>query len=307
MSIGADPDADGPEVAPVMVAIYDGDGLVVKECERASSAALPDDPEASCRAATHSNQSYWAVAITDYNDRKQPVRAIDPDGKISQTFYDKAGRAIVTIDAAGRKTRNVYDQAGRMHKVIAAWAGNTNGTGATLECDVMRAATAADSTKLQQCYQEYTYTQNNQIETVKDAGGNLTRYEYDAHDRLYRVYFPTKTGNLGQHNPDDYEQYSYDANGNMISKRVRDTGLGVITYQYDARNQLTERVVPGSGRQLGDDQEIYQYTYDLMGRETSSFHDYVTQKKTYDKAGRMTIMDVILDGATSSSMKTRYA
>lgn len=43
----------------------------------------------------------------------------------------------MTIDGAGRKTRTVYDSLHRVEKVIKAWAGATNGTGATVDCGVM--------------------------------------------------------------------------------------------------------------------------------------------------------------------------
>lgn len=53
---------------------------------------------------------------------------------MSYTYYD----------GEGRKTRAVYDVLHRPVKEIRAWAGNIDGTGATLDCNAMRIATASD-------------------------------------------------------------------------------------------------------------------------------------------------------------------
>ena len=60
-----------------------------------------------------------------------------------------------------RITRTVYDAAGQVLKVQKAYG-----------------------TALAQDYATYTYTGNGQVQTVKDANGNLTTYEYDGFDRL---------------------------------------------------------------------------------------------------------------------------
>ncbi|MFM9587624.1 RHS repeat domain-containing protein, partial [Streptomyces caniscabiei] len=43
-------------------------------------------------------------------------------------------------------------------------------------------------------------------------------------------------------NTNDYEAYSYDANGNRTTLRKRDAS--VLTYQYDALNRASAKVVP---------------------------------------------------------------
>ena len=35
-----------------------------------------------------------------------------------------------------------------------------------------------------------TYTDNGQVETLTDAEGNMTTYEYDVHDRLVKTRMP---------------------------------------------------------------------------------------------------------------------
>lgn len=284
----ADPDGSGFGVSPVTVNIFDADGLLVKTCNRFSDAALPTDPEASCAAAGVFSQTYWAVTSYEYDAAGREIKMTDPLGYESLTYYDPAGRPIVIVDGAGRRTRTVYDAAGRVAKVIKAWAGNNDGTGATLDCSVMRATAEADPNSLQQCYQSYTYTPNGQIDTVTDAGGNVTKYEYDGHDRLFRTYFPSKT-TKGQWSANDYEEYLHDANGNITSKRTR-SGQ-VIAFHYDALNRLLGRRVPGAPTHAasftGGPTVSHEYAYDLAGRRTSAIHDGATLAYQYDAAGRL--------------------
>ena len=183
-------------------------------------------------------------------------------------------------------------------KIIRAWGGNLDGTGATLNCDAMRAATESwtgpeEDRPLQQCYQRYAYTVNGQIETVMDAGGNVTRYAYDGFDRLSATYFPDKE-QKGQWSASDYEEYSYDENSNMLTKRTRSGEI--ITYTYDDLNRLTVRHVPGA-----DGDENYTFDYDLVGRRTGATQGAMSQGWTYDVLGRLTTQ------TTNGVMPVSYA
>ena len=61
---------------------------------------------------------------------------------------------------------------------------------------------------------------------IKPATSFRSDYAYDPFMRLYRLYFPSAiTRNTA--NTSDYEEYGYDANGNIINK----TGVG--HYQYN--------------------------------------------------------------------------
>ena len=240
----------------------------------------------------------WSTTLGSFNLAGDALSARDPSGFITETRYDGLGRAIVVQDAEGRMTRSVYDALGRPTKVIRAWAGNLDGTGATLNCDAMHAATESwtgpeEDRPLQQCYQRYAYTVNGQIEMVMDAGGNVTRYAYDGFDRLSATYFPDKE-QKGQWSESDYESYTYDANGNMLTKRTR-SGQ-VVTYTYDNLNRLTVRHVPGA-----DGDENYTFDYDLAGRRTGASEGAMSQSWAYDLLGRLTTQ------TTNGVMPVSYA
>jgi YD repeat-containing protein len=66
-----------------------------------------------------------------------------------------------------------------------------------------------------------TYRNNGKAQTVTDVENNKTTYVYDGHDRLSQTQFPSATKGAGTSNSSDYEQPSYDANGNVTSLRNR--------------------------------------------------------------------------------------
>ena len=173
-----------------------------------------------------------------------------------------------------RITRSVYDAAGQVLKVQKAYG-----------------------TALAQDYATYTYTGNGQVQTVKDANGNLTTYEYDGFDRIARTIFPSKT-TPGSSDTSDDELYAYDANGNRTALTKRDGR--VIGYQYDALNRMTVKTIPDGGISSVFTRDVY-YTYDLRGLQLSATFDSTSGEgltSTYDGFGRMTVAEIDLGSVT---------
>jgi YD repeat-containing protein len=162
---------------------------------------------------------------------------------LTQTSYDADGRVqcvaqrmnpsawsslpsdACTLQTAGsdgndRIVKTTYDNAGEVTLVQTAYG--VTGT----QADEVTTA----------------YTSNGKAASVTDAEGNKTSYVYDGFDRLSQTQFPSTTKGAGTSNSSDYEQLSYDANGNVTSRRLRDTHS--ITYTYDALNRLTVKSVP---------------------------------------------------------------
>jgi RHS repeat-associated protein len=134
-----------------------------------------------------------------------------------------------------RITRTTYDAADRVLTVVEAYG-----------------------TAVQRTARTNAWTDNGQLDWVEDALGNRSDYAYDGFDRLYRLYFPQTM--IGAHaaNTSDYEQYGYDANSNITSRRLR-SGES-IAYAYDALNRETLKDIPGSSSA-----DVYS-SYDLLGR-----------------------------------------
>ncbi len=137
----------------------------------------------------------------------------------------------------------------------------------------------AVGTALEQTYAAYTYTNNGQKATVKDAKNNLTTYQYDGFDRLSKVNYPSIT-TPGTSSSTDFEQYGYDNNGNVTSLRKRSGST--ITQTYDKLNRLTARSYPSAA-------DNRTYGYDLRGLTLASQYTNGSNVITnsWDNAGRL--------------------
>ncbi len=165
-----------------------------------------------------------------------------------------------TTGTAGpdRIAKTYYDAAGQVTKVQSAY-------GTTEQADEA----------------QYSYTDNGLPASASDAEGNPSAYQYNGHDRLLAFYYPT-TNHTGV-NWTDYEQYTYDANGNITNRRLRD-GQN-IAFTYDKLNRPTLKNVPNLVAQEYD----ISYSYDLFGRMTQALdsNTHVTNR-AYDALGRLT-------------------
>jgi RHS repeat-associated protein len=128
-----------------------------------------------------------------------------------------------------------------------------------------------------------TYNLNGTTATVADANGNLTTMIYDGFDRVSQTRFPT-AGNGAVSSSTDYEGASYDANGNVAQRRLRDGNI--IGYTFDNLNRVITKDVPATGAYFEQD---IAYQYDLLGRPTRATGDgWAVNAYVYDALGRMT-------------------
>jgi len=104
------------------------------------------------------------------------------------------------------------------------------------------------------------YSLNGVVQTVADAKNNLTTRVLDGFDRASKVEFPMPS-TPGTSNPADYEGYSWDADGNLLVKTLRQGGA--IDYAYDALGRLVTFNFPGFNYGVS-------YCYDLLNRPLSA-------------------------------------
>lgn len=175
-----------------------------------------------------------------------------------------------------RITKYTYDQLNRVTKV-------TEGFGTANAADVITR----------------TFTPNGLVQTAMDGGNNLTTYFYDGYDRMTEVRFPFGTPGSGISSTTDYEQYSYDANGNALTFRTRRGET--ITMNYDALDRLTSKIVPArSGLSTTHTRDVY-FAYDLYGNLTNARFDSPSGQGvsvSYDGLGRLVAETVAMDGDT---------
>ncbi|MFM0268477.1 RHS repeat-associated core domain-containing protein [Paraburkholderia sediminicola] len=146
--------------------------------------------------------------------------------------------------------------------------------------DSVKSIRKAVGTGLEQSYASYTYNPNGTVALTSDAKGNTTVNLYDGHDRPYRTHYPLD-GQPGFADSNNYEQYTWDANGNLIALRKRDGQT--VGQSFDALNRLATRTFPGG---VGD----VQYSYDLRGLKTASQYNdgSHTITNSYDGLGQLT-------------------
>jgi YD repeat-containing protein len=124
--------------------------------------------------------------------------------------------------------------------------------------------------------------------------------EYDGFDRQSRWNFPSAS-TPGQVDTSNYEEYGYDQNSNRTSLRKRDGST--LTYQYDALDRMTVKVVPErSGLDPSHTRDVY-YGYDSFGRMTYARFDSASGQGIttgYSSFGEVTSTSVSLTGLSTS-------
>jgi RHS repeat-associated protein len=116
-------------------------------------------------------------------------------------------------------------------------------------------------TGLEQTYVTNTYWQR-QLTSQKDANGNLTTLEYDTYGRLKKRIYPSPTM-VGVSNTNDYNEYGYDANGNLNYERKRNgTSIGTT---FDTNNRPTFKNLSDNAYSADT-----CTSFDLRGHVTSS-------------------------------------
>lgn len=293
--VGPDPDGAGARKPTAQRMTYGNEGLTLTE-----TGYVNDASDASWPGFSTQEQ----VAIS-YDANARPIKTELKSGgtiyAVAQTSYDGLGRVdctaqrmnsatfsslpssactLATIGSLGpdRISKTTYDAAGRVTKIQSAFG------------------TAQQSDEV-----TTSYTTNGLVAYVIDAENNRTATTYDGHDRAVKTEYPSATKGANAVNASDYEQVTYDANGNVTSRRLRDGTT--INYGYDNLNRLTSKDLPGSepdatysynllNQALSSVQggQTLSFTHDALGRNLTQVGPLGTLTYSYDAAGRRTSM-----------------
>jgi RHS repeat-associated protein len=220
----------------------------------------------------------------DTGDRLKTITYPGTTGT-TQFGYDYRGRRTSVTDQNGKTTTYAYDDADRLTSVTdAATPGNVT---------------------------TYGYDTESNLTSITDANNHQTTFNYDAYGRVTKATFPSTL----------IETYGYDADNNLISKIDRKNQQ--ITYTYDQLNRLTGKMYPDSTTvnytydndsrltQVSDPTGTYQFTFDNMGRLTSTTTNYnfltaraFTTGYGYDAASNRTSFTDPEGGATTYGYDT---
>lgn len=235
--------------------------------------------------------------------------------------YDSADRKTSEMvrglsGAASALTQYSYDTADRVECVAqrmnsAAWsslpasacalgAEGTAGPDRIVKTNYDSAGRAINiqngvGTGVMQTDASFTYYLNGTKKTDADAKGNTTTYEYDGFDRLSKVRYPNITG-IGS-STTDYEQYTYDNNNNVLTRRTRRNET--LTFTYDNNDQIIKKIVPERvGLNATHSRDVY-YGYDLRGLQTYARFDSTSGEGVtnyFDGLGRLSATGTLIDG-----------
>jgi RHS repeat-associated protein len=272
--IGPDPDGAGARPNAATRLTYDLKGRVTLS-ERGTTAGQSDPAWTGFTPAESVTNSYngidqkltqtlkngaTAYALTQYSYDGEGLldcAAIRMNPAVFASLPASACTAgTAGSDGADRITKNIYDTAGQVTQVQVA---------------VGTADAANDVTS--------TYSANGRLATVKDGENNLTTYEYDGHHRPVKTRYPSATLGANASSTTDYEQLSYDANGNVTQRRLRDGQL--INYTLDNLNRVTAKDLPGA-------EPDASFGYDLLGRTLTATQNSQTLTSSYDALSRVT-------------------
>jgi RHS repeat-associated protein len=211
-----------------------------------------------------------------YNGANQPTN-VAIGGLTRQLTYDAVGQITKGANPEGKETQLTYDVLGQVTQIAATGNGPAVGR---------------------------VYDAEGNVLSETDFAGNLTRYVYDAADRLIQTIFPDGTT----------EQRLYDAASNLIQitdalgrttrfgydaaqrqTSITDALGNVIVKQYDAVGNLIALIDP-----LG---HSTQFTYDAGNQLTrTTFADGSTEQRFYDNNGRL----IRIDDAKGASVLYAY-
>ncbi|WEK46400.1 MAG: hypothetical protein P0Y56_15530 [Candidatus Andeanibacterium colombiense] len=284
--IASDPDGTGTAKLPAIKYNYDSSGR---------SYLVQSGTVTGLTDANWTAFSEVSRLTTEYDIYNRPVRhkvgTSSTNYEVSDTVYDTMGRVSCSIQrmdptnwgsiaatsctppqttgayGPDRVVKNTYDALSRVTKA-------TSSVG-------ISGAAADDAIR--------TFTDNGELATATDAEGNKTTYEYDGYDRLVQTRYPNSTKGAGTSSTTDYEQMTWDANGNVATFRTRrGETIGLI---YDDLNRLTVKNVPTrSGLASTYTRDAY-FGYDLFGGMTYARFDSASGEgitNTYDAKGELT-------------------
>lgn len=294
---GPDPDGAGPRLARRAVNYYNIDGTL--KSESVGGASNPSGCGGQDIYYKYYGYDYTDNLIVNYSY----FSGLSKIG-VTQYSHDDMGRPECT---AVRMNAATFDDVSTSYPITnpcATFVDSTEGPDRITKTiydteDRPRQEIIGLGTPLAQVARTISYTTSGQIEQLKDADGNKTKYVYDGHDRLIKIRYPDPSY-PGAVSNTDYETFSYDAAGNMLTHRLRDGTE--FAYEYDNLGRQTLADAPGTDPDVATVYDNFDrvtsvgragltttYAYDPLSRVTSVNSSTLgTMSYQYDAAGRMT-------------------
>ncbi|MFD5127027.1 DUF6531 domain-containing protein [Streptomyces olindensis] len=216
------------------------------------------------------------VTRTEYDAAGNVTKRTDADKRTTTYGYDKLDQLTTVTAPDGAKTAYEYDAAGNVTKRTDA-----NNHATAYGYDASRRLTAV--TDPLDRVTSYAYDAEGNV-TKKTTPRGSTSYVFDTRGLLTKVDYSDSTPDVSfgynaagrmtaRANAKISEDFDYDAVGNLTKTRG-------FAYTYDAAGQMLTRKY--------SDGNTITYSYDNDGRTSSMTADGVTTNYTWDAAGRLT-------------------
>ena len=246
------------------------------------------------------------VTHTDYNENRQVIRILHPDGSQESNRYNARGQKTQHTDENGTVTTWDYDSSGQLIRRseafgtpverLTSWTYDADGQ-ATRQTLAYKDAPEAERQTQSRAYDAdgnlvqrtdgsgavtvYTHHVTGQIDSRTDPLGRKSEYRYNAAGQLETAIAPDGART----------RFTRDAYGRVVSQT--DPLGNTRKNQYDAAGRLIEQTDP-----LG---QITVNTYDSAGRPTTiQTPGGLTTRHSYDSEGRL------VEQTDPAGNKTRY-
>jgi len=298
-TVSPDPDGAGARTPAAVKYTYNADSVLTE-----TQVGTVPDQTASSFTNSFTEAAHSLTTLDGYD---RPVRQVAVSGSTTYAaadqLYDSMGRPYcsvqymnmaaipgsVTTSCAASQTTGPYGA----DRVVQSGYDSDN-----------RVLSISDSVGT---LQTVTYSPNGNKLTDLDGKNNLTTYTYDGVDRLSQTNFPVATQGASASDANNYETYAYDANGNVLVRRLRDANT--LTFTYDNLGRMATRTPGGSSAISSNDYavsytynlvnsviqiacaaygETLGYTYDALGRVTGETQPFGSMTYLYDAAGDRT-------------------
>lgn len=201
-----------------------------------------------------------AIAATTYlsyeSTFNQVTNIIDPKGNRTALRHDANGNPIEITDAKGTRTVLRYENAGcpgQLTSVIAAFGlpeeTTTHFEYDPVTCNLNRTINPLGSAN------SLEYDNAGNVVKSTDAEGRVTRYQYDALNRLTKVLDATTAAPNPPCGTPGVTCYQYDPRGNLTA--VTDARGSVTRFEYDPRDRVSASTDPLGHRET--------FAYDFNG------------------------------------------
>ncbi|MFH0727105.1 MAG: RHS repeat-associated core domain-containing protein [Pseudomonadota bacterium] len=207
---------------------------------------------------------YTKYIAATYNTDNLATLMTDPEGKSSEAVYDNEGRITRSVDGAGNAISYEYEESmlslsTSNQPVRIVYPTNTR----ALTYD--RRGRVVEETDIpkqgESRTRRYTYDAIGNVLSVTDEEENITRFEYDALNRLVKTTDPAG----------ETIERSYDRRDNLLS--LQDPNKGITYYEYDKNNRLNKIIRPM--------RQATTFEYDDSGNRTA-VNDAKGQRIEYD-------------------------